>query len=54
MIGVVLMREEKAISGEKKKILQVTPHCAASKSLLYFSWWSILDVTELSYQKEAS
>ena len=35
MVGVVLMREEKAFSEEKKKILQVAPNCAALKSLIF-------------------
>ena len=29
VVGVVLMREEKAFSGEKKQFLQVAPNCAA-------------------------
>ena len=48
MVGVVLMREEKAFS--EKKVLQVAPICAALKSLvmIFFGGGYLnLDGTEL-------
>ena len=38
----------------KERILQVAQNCAALKSLLFFVVVFSLDVTELSYQKDAS
>ena len=43
-----------SIQRKKGKFLQLASNCAAIKSLLFFVRWSILDVTELNYQKEAS
>ena len=54
MVGVVLMREEKAFSGEKKQILQVAPNCAALSVFYFYLMVYSLDVTELSYQKDDS
>ena len=43
-----------SIQRRKERILQVAQNCAALKSLLFFVVVFSLDVTELSYQKDAS
>ena len=45
---------KKAFSGEKKKNFTSRTKLCCFKESFLFSWWSILDATELSYQKEAS
>ena len=50
VVGVVLMREEKAIS-EKRTKIQVAPNCAALKILVFFfgGGYLYLDGRDLSY-----